>query len=271
MKSCTIPNGEKLYCIDRLSAIDSYNEIFNDRIYDNFGLEVKDGDVIFDVGANVGVFSQYISQQANDLTIYAFEPVPAIYKVQKKNLESIKSTQKVHAFNIGLGAEESNVEINYYPRATTLSAIEPVDFELEQKRTIENWEEMKKITPIAKFIPKFLRKTFTKLAHRYVFKEQKVPIKVRTLSDVINENNIGTIDFLKIDAENYEWQVLQGLNDSGWNLIHQIAMEVHTNAQGRENLLEEITTLLKSKGFVVHQVKDGKFAVTGVYLLYAKR
>lgn len=271
MKSYKLPHGERCYIIDKLSALESYNEIFNERIYEQFGLKVKDGDVVFDVGANIGIFSQYIAQRANNLKIFTFEPVPAIYKVQKKNLEFIKSTLDVHAFNIGLGAEETNVDINYYPRATTLSAIIPIDFELEQKKTIENWEQMKEITHIAKYIPKFLRKLFTKIAYRYVFKEKKVPIKVRTLSDIINETNVQSIDFLKMDAENYEWQILQGISESDWKLIKQIAMEVHTNAKDSENLLEEITSLLENKSFTVFQVKDGRFSVTGVYMLFAKK
>ncbi|MHA1718654.1 MAG: FkbM family methyltransferase [Promethearchaeota archaeon] len=272
MKSCILPNGETCYYIDKFSALASYDEIINKREYEKYGIKVKDGDVIFDVGANIGIFSRFIATNANDLKIYIFEPVPDIFLIQKKNLEFIKSTQEVHPYNIGLGDIDKNVEINYYPRATTLSTIVPIDFELELKNSVENWDQtVANTTPIARFIPKFLRKTIVKLAYKYVFKEVKVPIKVRALSDIIKETNVDSIDFLKIDAENYEWQILQGITESDWKLIKQIAMEVHTNIKGGENLLEKITNLLKSKEFNVIFDKEGRFSATGVYMLYAKK
>jgi hypothetical protein len=48
-------------------------------------------------------------------------------------------------------------------------------------------------------------------------------------------------------------------------------MEVHTNSQTSENLLEDISKLLESKKFTVYQNKSGKFSATGVYMLYAKK
>jgi len=272
MKSCKLPNGETCYYIDKISVLESYNEIFNEREYEKFGIKVKDGDVIFDVGANVGVFSRFIATKANNLKIYTFEPVPDVFEIQKKNLEFITSTREIHQYNIGLGDIEKDIEINYYPRATTLSTIVPIDFDLELKNSVENWDQTVAITsPIARFIPKFLRKTVVKLGHKYIFKAVKVPIKVRPLSDIIKETNVNSIDFLKMDAENYEWQILQGITESDWKLIKQIAMEVHTNIVGGENLLEEITNLLKSKEFNVIVDKEGRFSATGVYMLYAKK
>ena len=103
MKSCILPNGETCYYIDKFSALASYDEIINKREYEKYGIKVKDGDVIFDVGANIGIFSRFIATNANDLKIYIFEPVPDIFQIQKKNLEFIKSTQEVHPYNIGLG------------------------------------------------------------------------------------------------------------------------------------------------------------------------
>ncbi|MBN2154928.1 MAG: FkbM family methyltransferase [Candidatus Lokiarchaeota archaeon] len=271
MKSCKLPNGETCYYIDKLSALKSYEEIFNACIYENHGLGVKDGDLVFDVGANIGMFTRFISKKAKDLTIYTFEPIPAIFKVQEKNLELIKRTHKFQLFNIGLGNKEENIEINYYPRAITLSAIIPIDLKLALKNSLENWDQIIEIVSFARFIPKFLRKPFTKLAHKYMFKKKRVPIKVRPLSDIIKETKVNSIDFLKMDAENYEWQILQGISDSDWKLIKQIAMEVHTNIAGGNNLLQKITNLLLSKDFTVYHDRIGQSFATGVYMLFAKK
>ena len=62
MRQLTLPNGDKLYYIDKLTALDVYDEIFNDNDYLKYGVEVKDRDVVFDIGANIGLFSLFISK-----------------------------------------------------------------------------------------------------------------------------------------------------------------------------------------------------------------
>jgi hypothetical protein len=77
---------------------------------------------------------------------------------------------------------------------------------------------------------------------------------------------------MKIDAENYEVQVLKGINQSDWDKIQQISMEVHEHIEGGKNLLNILATMLESKGFSVKKALEGRFALKlGVYMLYAKR
>ena len=83
----TLPNEENVYYIDKLTALYVYNEIFVDNQYLKYGIGVKEGDVVFDVGANIGLFSRFIANKAQNLKIFAFEPVPTIFKVLESNLE----------------------------------------------------------------------------------------------------------------------------------------------------------------------------------------
>ena len=76
---------------------------------------------------------------------------------------------------------------------------------------------------------------------------------------------------MKIDAENYEFQVLAGINQSDWDKIQQISMEVHEHIERGSNLLDNITKMLEDKGFQVKKEKEGRFSLMGVYMLYAKR
>ena len=80
MDQLTLPNGMEIAYLDKLTAIYCYNEIFKDAIYLDKGISIKDGDVIFDVGANIGLFSKYVDSKINNAMIYAFEPVPPIFK-----------------------------------------------------------------------------------------------------------------------------------------------------------------------------------------------
>ncbi|HUX98659.1 MAG TPA: FkbM family methyltransferase, partial [Candidatus Deferrimicrobium sp.] len=85
------------------------------------------------------------------------------------------------------------------------------------------------------------------------------------------ENDIDIINLMKIDAENYEYQVLAGIKDHDWDKIQQIAMEVHEHIEGGENLLNNLTEMLEDKGFQVNKGLDCRFSSMGVYMLYAKR
>jgi len=66
---------------------------------------------------------------------------------------------------------------------------------------------------------------------------------------VIKDYQIPIIHYLKIDAEGAELKILQGINDSDWPKIQQVAMEVH-DYHGRKN---DVIKLLTDKGF---QIKD---------------
>jgi len=46
---------------------------------------------------------------------------------------------------------------------------------------------------------------------------------------------------------------------------------VHTNIPGGQDLVEEITSLLRSKGFAVVVDLESRFSDVGVHTLYARR
>ncbi|MFW9971967.1 MAG: FkbM family methyltransferase [Candidatus Odinarchaeota archaeon] len=270
MKTLMLPNGEKIYYIDRLSALDIYEEIYIEKDYLQFGIKVNDNDVIFDIGANIGLFSRFITQQARNLRIFAFEPVPIIYKVLEANLRNLPANIKT--YDIGLAENNRITKIYYYPKVSADSAIRPFDWDLKVNQFIQHYNEMfVEIVPIAKIVPKFLRKFVVKAWLKNNYKSKMVDCTLRTLSDIILENNIECIDLLKIDAENYEQEVLAGIKEEDWNKIRQISMEIHTHIKDGENLLNEIVEMLKEKSFQVDVDLDSRFVIMGVFMLYAKK
>jgi FkbM family methyltransferase len=270
MKDLVLPNGEKIYYIDKLSALDIYEEIYVENDYLQFEIKVNDNDVIFDVGANIGLFSRFIAQQARDLTIFAFEPVPIIYEVLEANLKNIPA--KIKTYKIGLADHSETTKIHYYPRVSADSAIVPFDFDLKVSQFFKNYNEsIVQMMPMAKYVPKFLRKYVVKAGLKRMYKSEMLDCILRPLSDIISENGVKQIDLLKIDAENYEWEVLQGINEEDWNKIKQISMEIHTHIKGGENLLENIKKLLEEKEFSFKLDMEGRFAFGGVYMIYAKK
>ena len=69
-----------------------YNEIWNENEYNRYGVCVSEGDVVVDLGASVGIFSQYANSMGAS-KIYSFECLEERYELIKencKNAENIK-------------------------------------------------------------------------------------------------------------------------------------------------------------------------------------
>lgn len=268
MKKLKLPNGERINYIDKLTARYVYDEIYRDNIYLQFGINIKDNDTVLDVGANIGLFTRFILQQAQNLKIYAFEPITPIFKVLKLN--TINLPAEIHLFNFGLGEKEIDLEFNYYPKVSGDSAAIKFNWDFKVSKFVEHYNELVcKEFPIARLIPKKYRKRVVNSGLKKVYQAEKVMGKIKTLSKVIEENNIEQIDLLKIDAENYEKYVLAGIDVNDWPKIRQISMEVHTHVKGEENLLDEISSSLEQKGYEIHRGGNPQETLQGVYMLYA--
>ncbi|MHA2287257.1 MAG: FkbM family methyltransferase, partial [Promethearchaeota archaeon] len=190
--------------------------------------------------------------------------------VLEENLKNLPASIK--SYNIGLADKEEIKEIYYYPRVSADSAIVEFDWDLKVNQYFTNFDEtVVKWFKGAKLVPKFMRKKVIKRGLKSLYKAKLVQCKLRTISDIIKENNVKTIDLMKIDAENYEFQVLAGIKDPDWEKIQQISMEVHEHIEGGKNLLNDLSKMLEDKGFQVMRDIDGRFSLMGVYMLYAKR
>ncbi|MGV9204908.1 MAG: FkbM family methyltransferase, partial [Promethearchaeia archaeon] len=172
-------------------------------------IDIHEGAVIFNVGANIGLFSLYLSQKLSGVQIYAFEPVPPIFEVLKENLDYLEN---IKLFNVGLGEESGDLDIYYYPKVSADSTPVPFDMELKVQQYKENYKErVCRDMPIARLVPSFLRKSVIRLFLKRYYRSEVIPCKIQTLSEIISHENIQQIDLLKIDAENYEKHVLAGI------------------------------------------------------------
>lgn len=270
MKTLTLPNGEIISYVDKLTALDIYDEIYVKNDYLRNGIQVADNDTIFDIGANIGLFSRFMAKQAKNLRIFTFEPVPIIFEVLEENLRNLPA--EVKNYNVGLAEREGMTQIHYYPNVSADSAIIEFDWDLKVNQFLRNYEEMiVGFIPGAKSIPESERKEFIEKGLKTMYKAEMLPCKLLTISDIIEENKLKTINLLKIDAENYEAQVLKGINQSDWDKIQQISMEVHEHIEGGKDLLNKLGDLLERKGFSVMKERNSRFGSMGVFMLYAKR
>src|SRR5262245_19510293 len=89
-----------LYCRNVREAQGTLHEICEDQLYFQSGISVSPGDVILDVGANIGVFSLCAATQG--ARVYAFEPIPSTFAVLELNVRLHGLESVVKARNTGL-------------------------------------------------------------------------------------------------------------------------------------------------------------------------
>jgi tRNA/tmRNA/rRNA uracil-C5-methylase (TrmA/RlmC/RlmD family) len=76
----------KIYCLNAPEARATLHEICDDQLYLQAGLSISPGDVVLDIGANIGVFTLYAAKQGAQ--VYAYEPMPPTYGVLQQNVKA---------------------------------------------------------------------------------------------------------------------------------------------------------------------------------------
>lgn len=74
-----------------------YTEIWDDHEYDRFGIEIANGDVVVDLGASIGLFSQYaVSKGASK--VFAFECMDERFELIKENISNTNKITPIYGF-----------------------------------------------------------------------------------------------------------------------------------------------------------------------------
>jgi FkbM family methyltransferase len=197
---------------DKNSGLSLY-EIFVTKIYDKF-FKVNEGDVVVDIGGNLGLFSYYaLCKGAKQ--VYCFEPSPQCCDCMNEN------------FNFpNLIIEEAAVGINNGE----------ITFNIDTESSINS------------------------SAFYTSGNSQTITCKSINLNDYIKINNVEKIDYLKIDCEGAEYEIIESLDEQYLsNNINKICLEYHLNKNGEVNI---ILDKLKKCGFNInfeyedHQIND---------------
>lgn len=264
-----LPNGMKIFCLREEEVSGLYEQI---QEYIKYGIKLHEGDLVFDVGANIGLFTLWAYQKCQkNVNIYAFEPIPAIFNVLQANAQRFDS-EKIKVFPCGLSQESKSITFAYHPNATMLSTAYQEDLsELQnqlKQALIRNIKEAPLSVRWLRWFPSFLRSLLIQNMLEIDFQIEQITCQLKTISEIIREHQIEQIDLLKIDVEKSELDVLLGIEAQDWQKIEQIVVEVHD----LEHRLQKITTLLKEHGFSEIEVEqEPMLKGSNVFNLYAWR
>jgi len=152
------------------------NKNYNKHIINLLNNKLYDGNILVDVGSNIGLISLNITKNIN---IYAFEPSPNTFK-RLDITTQLNKKQNMHIFNKAVG--DLNQEITFYCHI--------------------NKSGMSSAVP-----------QISSLKTASLFRQDdynKIIVPCITLDSFINEQNISHVNFIKIDVEGFEPNVIRG-------------------------------------------------------------
>ena len=184
-----LPNGMVVTCHQKHEVPLVQLEV---QSYFGNGVQLKPGDTMFDVGANIGLFSLAAYHHCDrDLRIFAFEPVAAIFDLLQANCERNAGEPHVNVFRCGLSDRSGTADLAYYPRAPVLSTAYPdreADLKVLKEIVVNSLIHLAE-APLALrclcWVPRRLRERLVDYALRRALVPVTTPCQMRTLSEVV--------------------------------------------------------------------------------------
>jgi phthiocerol/phenolphthiocerol synthesis type-I polyketide synthase E len=260
VRRATLPNGLEVAYQGKAEMEQMYDDIFEKQVYTRQGITLQDGGVVFDVGGNIGLFTVYVASQWPTARIWTFEPAPPLFAILAAN--AAPYGDRIHLLNCGLSSQPGEAELTFYPHTSGMSSFYPNETEeREALRTLVR-NEMARGKEGVEDLLQFEEEL---LAER--LRHETLTCRLRTLSEVIREEGVATIDLLKIDVEKSEMDVLAGLDEADWPKVRQAVLEVHDLG----DRLKQATALFRSHGFTVALDQDDLYRGSDRWNLYALR
>ncbi len=105
-----IRNGVKIKLRVNSTDLMAFTHVWLLHEYSRSGFEIRDTDIVIDIGAHIGLFALFSSQFCKNGKIYCFEPVKENYDLLESNLE-LNSIRNVVATNAAISTNTGVVTI----------------------------------------------------------------------------------------------------------------------------------------------------------------
>ncbi|MBC7225788.1 MAG: FkbM family methyltransferase [Thermoflexales bacterium] len=158
-----------------------------DRQYELYGTPIEDGWTVVDIGAGLGDFAILIARENPHSHIYAYEPFPDSYQLLEENI-ALNNVYNISSFQVAVGARNEKVRLFAKGEAVQHTIL----LEGHSDDSIPYTE-----------------------------------VQGVTLNDAFAINGIERCDFLKMDCEGCEFDVLFGTSPTTLERISRICLEYH--------------------------------------------
>jgi FkbM family methyltransferase len=194
--------GNKFSGINFYETVDLVNGVI---LADQYGAAkfLKSDSVVIDAGANIGVFSIFAANLSPAGKIYSFEPVYDTFKMLKSNTYNYP---QIDCLNLGLGNSVTEKQIFSNKNRSGLSAFEDASCASSVAREGAK-RQLSGIT---------------------------------TIDEFIFGQDIPRVDFIKIDTEGYEENILRGATKTIQRDNPVISMSAYHNKDDKQRLPQTI-------------------------------
>ena len=216
----------KVYGMDFLFWHSRTRKVYDDGIrtdveeYNLDKFDFKEGDIVIDIGANIGIVSIYLAKKFPFIKIYAFEPVRQNYECILKNIELNNISEGIITVeNVAITGDRRKLNITVPIYNTGQSNIH----------------------------------------NRYsnpILSNIDPNINSIKLDDIFTKYNINKCQLLKIDCEGAEYEILYNTNIKNLEKCHNLISEFHGNINEQKKLYEYCHKYVKNIFYIENTLEN---------------
>jgi FkbM family methyltransferase len=227
-----LDNGVQYYFRARTLDRAVLKEIWTNDSYYRKGFEIGETDTVIDIGGHIGVFSVYAAHYAKKGHVFAIEPFPDNYELLVSNIK-LNGLKNTTPKNVAIGKEDGSSRLFVRPQKLKKGEV-----------------------------------AYNSGGHSFhLIKDSDSHIDVPTMSfnSLVDQLDLKKIDFLKLDCEGAEFDIMYAASEASLAKVSKIIMECHPF---ENNTKDEMVAFLEKHGFTCTAVKGDKYEL---YMIYAIR
>ncbi|MFH1774449.1 MAG: FkbM family methyltransferase [Methanobacteriota archaeon] len=186
------------------------NETYVLKEYSDNAASLENASVVIDIGAHIGVFSVFIASKNPNAKVYSYEPFSENFELLKENITLNRLEGRILPFKLAVASERGKGKL-------FLNKENPGCHSINEK---------------------------------YNEPSNSIAVNCITLKDIFESNKIERCDFLKMDCEGVEYEILVSTPKEYLKKIRYMVVEVHqnvTNIQILKKFLEDNGFRIKLK------------------------
>lgn len=175
---------------------------------------IKKDDIVIEAGANLGSETLLISRMVGEKGhIYGFEPNPYTYNRLSFNV-AINQLKNANVYDLAIGEADKEISFNIYPKGFCNPGMSS----------------------------KYVETSIT----------EKITVKQMTLDSFVKANNVPRVDFIKMDIQGAEMDLLVGAA----SILAKYKPTIFTEALQEYNDVKELYKILDGYGYTVSLIEE---------------